>query len=287
MQLYQTATDLANIRFKGIKQSFLGGDLPAIDTLEVFIQVQVREVSLNQAKLDYQNAGLNLSNYLWFENNIPLEITNKLKPPTVEKLAVEPEITLSSLNAILEKLKINHPALQLYSYKLKQLDVERRWNTEQLKPKLNLNYNLINEPEVRNTFNGISTNNYKWGLDFSIPIFLRESRGRLGLTKIKIQETQFDAAIKTLELSNKIKSYYNELVALKQQIKLFTNATANYFTLLEAEKRKFFIGESSIFLINSRESAYVQAAIKLIELKIKNQSAIAEFKLAGATWLKD
>lgn len=285
MQLYQNAADLANVRFKGIKQSFLGGDVPAIDTLEAFIQVQVREVSLNQAKLDYQNAGLELSNYLWFENNTPLEITNNLKPPTVEQLSAEPGITLSSLNAILEKLKMNHPALQLYSYKLKQLDVERRWNTEQLKPKLNLNYNLINEPVAGNKFNGISTNNYKWGLDFGIPIFLRESRGRLGLTKIKIQETQFDAEIKALELSNKIKSYYNELVALEQQIKLFTNATSNYFTLLEAEKRKFFIGESSIFLINSRESAYVQAATKLIELKIKYQSAIAKFKLAGANWL--
>jgi outer membrane protein TolC len=287
LQLYQNAADLANVRFKGIKQSFLGGDVPAIDTLEAFIQVQVREVSLNQAKLSYQNAGLDLSSYLWFENNIPLEITNKLKPPAVEQLSVEPVITMATLNAIIEKLKINHPALQLYSFKLKQLDVERRWNTEQLKPKLNLNYNLINEPVNGNTFSGISTNNYKWGLDFSIPIFLRESRGRLNLTKIKIQETQFDVEIKTLELSNKIKSYYNELLALEQQIKLFSNATANYFTLLEAEKRKFFIGESSIFLINNRESAYVQAAIKLIELKIKYQSAIAKFKLAGATWLKD
>ena len=284
MQLYQNAADLANVRFRGIKQSFLGGDVPAVDTLEAFIQVQVREVSLNQAKLDYQNASLDLSNYLWFENNIPLEITNKLKPPAVEQLADKHGITLDSLNAILEKLKVNHPALQLYSFKLKQLDVERRWNVEQLKPKLNLNYNLINEPLAGNTFNGISANNFKWGLDFGIPIFLRESRGRLGLTKIKIQETQFDADIKTLELSNKIKSYYNETIALEQQINLFTNATANYFTLLEAEKRKFSIGESSIFLINSRESAYVQAAIKLIELQIKYQSAIAKFKLAGAAW---
>lgn len=285
MQQYQNAADLAKERFTGIKQSFIGGDVPAIDTLEAFIQVQVREVSLNQAKLSYQNATLDLSNYLWFENNTPLEITEQLKPPSVEQLSVEQAITLGSLNAILETLKINHPILQLYSYKLKQLDVERRWNSEQLKPKLNLNYNLINEPVGGDVFSGISTNNYKWGLDFSIPIFLRESRGRLGLTKIKIQETQFDAEIKWLELSNKIKSYYNELVALEQQIKLFNDATANYFTLLEAEKRKFFIGESSIFLINSRETAYVQAAIKLIELKIKYQSAIAEFKLAGATWL--
>ena len=285
MELYQNAADLAKERFIGIKQSFFGGDVPAIDTLEAFIQVQVREVSLNQAKLSYQNATLNLSNYLWFENNTPLEITNQLKPPSVEQLSVEQAVTLDSLNNILETLKINHPILQLYSFKLKQLDVERRWNTEQLKPKLNLNYNLINEPVGGDMFNGISINNYKWGLDFSIPIFLRESRGRLGLTKIKIQETQFDAEVKWLELSNKIKSYYNELVALEQQIKLFNDATANYFTLLEAEKRKFFLGESSIFLINSRESAYVLAAIKLIELKIKYQSAIAEFKLAGAARL--
>lgn len=285
LQLYQNAADLANARFKGIKQSFLGGDVPAVDTLEAFIQVQVREVSLTEAKLDYQNAGLDLSNYLWFDNNVPLEITNKLKPPVVEQLVTEAGITPNSLNAILEKLKSNHPTLQLYSFKLRQLDVERRWNAEQLKPKLNLNYNLINEPVAGSTFNGFSSNNYKWGLDFGIPIFLRESRGRLGLTKIKIQETQFDADIKALELSNKIKSYYNEIVSLEQQITLYTSATANYFRLLEAEKRKFAIGESSIFLINSRESAYVQAAIKLIELRIKQQSAIAKFKLAGATWL--
>lgn len=285
MQLYQNAADLAKERFTGIKQSFFGGDVPAIDTLEAFIQVQVREVSLNQAKLSYQNATLDLSNYLWFENNTPLEITNQLKPPSVEQLSVEQAITLDSLNTILETLKINHPALQSYSFKLKQLDVERRWNAEQLKPKLNLNYNLINEPVGGDVFSGISTNNYKWGLDFSIPIFLRESRGRLGITKIKIQETQLDAEVKWLELSNKLKSYYNEINALEQQIKLFNDATVNYFTLLEAEKRKFFMGESSIFLINSRETVYVQAAIKLIELKIKYQSAIAEFKLAGVTWL--
>lgn len=284
MQLYQNAAELATERFKGIKQSFEGGDVAAIDTLEAFIQVQIREVSLNQAKLSYKNATLDLSNYLWFENNTPLEITDQLKPPPVEQLSVKQIITADSLNAILKTLKTNHPILQLYSYKLKQLDVERRWNAEQLKPKLNLNYNLINEPIGGDAFSGISINNYKWGLDFSVPIFLRESRGRLGITKLKIQETQLDAEIKWLELTNKIQSYYNELIALDQQIKLFNQAAINYFTLLEAEKQKFFSGESSIFLINSRETVYVQAAIKLIELKIKYQSTIAEFKLAGATW---
>ena len=87
-----------------------------------------------------------------------------------------------------------------------------------------------------------------------------------------------------MELSNKIKSYHNEVIALEQQIQLFNTVVLNYFNLLEAEKQKFLMGEGSMFLINSREAAYVQSAIKLIELNVKYQSAVAEFKLASATW---
>lgn len=284
MQLYQNAVDLARQRFEGVKRSFIGGDVPAIDTLEAFIQVQVREVNLNQAKLNYQNATLELSNYLWFENDTPLEISSKLKPPSIEDLSVQQTIPLDSLNTILSILKREHPVLQLYNYKLSQLEVQRRWNAEQLKPVLNLKYNLLNEPVGGDVLTGFSTSNYTFGLDFSIPILLRESRGRLNITKFQIQETKFDIDLKWLELNNKIRSYYNELLTLEQQIKIFNSVTVNYFTLLEAEQRKFLIGESSIFLINSRETAYVEAAIKRIEMNIKYQRSMAEFRLASATW---
>ena len=284
MQLYQNAQALANERFVGVKQSFLGGDLPAIDTLEAFILVQVREVNLNQAKLNYQNATLELSNYLWFEDNTPLEITDKLIPPSIDKLFSHKAISKDTLKSILNDLKLNHPQLLRYDLKLQQLDIERRWNAEQLKPTLNLKYNLLNEPIGGDAFSGFSANNYTWGIDFNIPIFLRESRGRLNITKLNIQETKLEVDIKWLELSNKIKSYHNELIALEQQIQLFNTVVLNYLNLLEAEKQKFLMGESSMFLINSREAAYIQSAIKLIELNVKYQSALAEFKLASATW---
>lgn len=284
MQLYQNAQALANERFVGVKQSFVGGDLPAIDTLEAFILVQVREVNLNQSKLNYQNATLELSNYLWFEDNTPLEITDKLTPPSIDKLFSHKAISKDTLKSILNDLKLNHPQLLWYDLKLQQLDIERRWNAEQLKPTLNLKYNMLNEPIGGDVFSGFSENNYTWGIDFNIPIFLRESRGRLNITKLNIQETKLEVDIKWLELSNKIKSYHNELIALEQQIQLFNTVALNYFNLLEAEKQKFLMGESSMFLINSREAAYIQSAIKLIELNVKYQSAVAEFKLASATW---
>ena len=284
MQLYQNTVDLANERFIGVKQSFIGGDVPAIDTLEAFTLVQMREVNLNQAKLNYQNATLELSNYLWFENNTPLEITDQLRPPLIEKLSTEQTISLDSLHAILETLKTEHPEMQLYTYKLNYLDVERRWNAEQLKPILNIKYNLLNEPVAGDALSGFSVNNYIFGLDFSVPIFLRESRGRLNITKFNIQETKYDVDMKWLELTNKVKRYHNELEMLERQIQLFNSAASNYFKLLEAEQRKFSMGESSIFLMNTREAAYVNAAISLIQLNIKYQTAVAEFKLASAKW---
>ena len=286
MQLYQNVLTLANDRFLGVVQSFVGGDIPAIDTLEAFILVQVREMSLNQAQLNYQNATLELSNYLWFEENTPLEITDQLTPPSIDKLFTPQEISKDTLKSILIDLKLNHPQLLAYDLKLQQLEIERRWNAEQLKPILNLKYNMLTEPTEGNfdDFSGFSANNYTWGIDFHIPIFLRESRGRLNTTKLNIQATKLEVDIKWLELSNKIKSYNNELIALEQQIQLFNKVALNYFNLLEAEKQKFLMGESSIFLINSREATYVQSAIKLIELHVKYQSAVAEFKLASATW---
>jgi len=41
----------------------------------------------------------------------------------------------------------------------------------------------------------------------------------------------------------------------------------DYGTMLKAEERKFFLGESSLFLVNSRESKLIDAKLKAIELE--------------------
>ncbi len=52
IQLFQDVYDLATERFNGVKQSFVGGDIPAIDTLEAFIFFQVMETNQKQTKFD-------------------------------------------------------------------------------------------------------------------------------------------------------------------------------------------------------------------------------------------
>ena len=54
----------------------------------------------------------------------------------------------------------------------------------------------------------------------------------------------------------------------------------DYSSLLEGERTMFDAGESSLFMINSRESAYINSRIKLIQLVSKNQVANAKVKYA-------
>lgn len=271
LKIYEESVELAQTRFEGVKQSFIFGDNPAIDTLEAYIQVQTRQMGKNQYELLYKNSTLELSNFLWFENNTPLEITDSLVPINYTAIPNAETIPQDSITKILTQIENTHPLIQLYDYKLQSLEIERKLKTEMLKPKLNLNYNLLNEPIGSNYLSQLSPQNYKWGIEFSFPLLIRKQRGELKLTGVKILDTEFTQQQKILEVKNKIQQYFNEQENLSKQILLFNSAVNNYQQLLEGEKQKFSVGESSLFLVNSREIGFIDAQVKLIELISKYQ----------------
>lgn len=271
--VYEDALVLVNTRFRAVKNSFRFGESPAIDTLEAAIQVQNRQLNRNQALLDYQNATLELSNFLWTENQTPLVITDSLRPPIFKEIESPEAIVEDTLDAFMQRLSTFHPDMQLYDYKLATMQMERRLKLEGLKPKLNLNYNLLNEPVGETPVSALSSQNYKWGFEFAFPILLRKERGSLQLTNIKIQDTELGQRQKLLELQNKMRSYFNEQSTLSQQVALFNVAVDNYTRLLAGERLKFQIGESSLFLVNSRETKLIEAQLKLMELQAKYRIA--------------
>lgn len=268
-QLLEESIVLAEDRFEAVKTSFIMGDKPAIDTVEAFLQLQNRQLDRNQFKLLYQNETLDLSNFLWFEENTPLVITDSIVPPLLSSLMNLSLVLPDSIQKILLNINDNHPELLLYQNKIASLNIEKRLKQEGLKPKVNLNYNFINENIGDNMLNTFSTQNYKWGVELSFPIFIRQQRGELQLAKIKIQDVDYSLQQKNLEVQNKIKQYYNEQIILNEQVILYGEAVNNYNKLLIGEKSNFFEGESSLFLVNSREQKLIDAQLKLIELKSK------------------
>jgi outer membrane protein TolC len=86
---------------------------------------------------------------------------------------------------------------------------------------------------------------------------------------LKINDLDFSTMQTRLEISNKVKTYFNELLAMQKQSILFQDNVRNQQALLKAEEMRFSIGESSMFLVNARENKLLETTQKLAELKTK------------------
>lgn len=274
--VYEQAYEFSLERFRGIRESFIQGDKAAVDTLESWIQVQDWENQLANAQLKYQKASLSLSNFLWLNKEVPLEVNERVFPPLLEDLTVlTPSREAVEVN--LDNLGSNQPDLQLYQYKIASLDVDRRLKQDKLKPVLQLKYYLLGNgfnfaPAEGGNGNGLGLGelfgeNYKVGATFRFPLFLRKERGDLELARLKIRDNTLQLQQKQLEWSNKVESYFAELENMSEQIDRLDSMVDNYQSLLDIEGIKFEIGESSIFLLNSRQVKLLEAQLKLAKVR--------------------
>ncbi len=62
---------------------------------------------------------------------------------------------------------------------MSSLEVARKLKFQNLLPYVSLKANILNEDyyALKNLSTNFIQNNYKWGIDFKIPLFLREARG--------------------------------------------------------------------------------------------------------------
>jgi len=262
VELFENTLEQAQIRFNGIKRSALAGDLPAIDTLEAGIIQKNRALSLERAKLKLTERRLELSNFMWIDDNIPVELNPGILP---QDLGMTDVNTILQTNLIvLNNYNINnHPKLRALNFKLDQLSIERRLKAEMLKPQLDLEYNFVNE-NVSN-IDGYDIGEYTFGVYFKLPLFLRKERGDLKLAKAKVQQAEFDLELVNTQLSNKITQIENQILSYQRQVLASQDIANDNQALLEGEERKFSFGESSVFLLNQREIKFIEAQLKYIE----------------------
>ncbi|MBT8285644.1 MAG: TolC family protein, partial [Flavobacteriaceae bacterium] len=180
----------------------------------------------------------------------------------------EIDLALEIMGLPLDSFTIeNHPKIISLGRKIDQLTIDKRLKTNQLLPQIDLEYNFLTEtPEL---INSLQQENYKGGVNISLPLFLRKERGELKLAKFKLRDAEFEYANASVSIANKVLAIYNELESFEQQNQLVYDIVTNYRTLLQGEERKFNFGESSLFLINSRESKLIDARLKQNELQNK------------------
>jgi len=282
VQIIEDALRQAEIRHEGLRESFFQGEKAAVDTLETFIQIQNRLIELQFARVDARNTAIAVGVFLWDEDqNIQRETLPAA--PILQDIETEVQM-LDNAENLIRMANSRHPELRLYRVKLRQLATERRLKNEYRKPVFDLSYNLLGNgwqffPTANTEGPAMLATDTKWGLDFSYPLLNRKAKGGLQLTQIKLAQTELELQQKEQDIAAKVQQYANELQNLRGQSDLFRDIASNYRRLLDAENERFSLGESSVFLVNTREQRWLDARLKYLKLLAEMRKAEA-----GVLW---
>jgi outer membrane protein TolC len=246
-----------------IHENILHGERAIIDSIELEATLQSFLTRKNQIELEWQNASLQVSSFLWKNDasayDLPSDVT-----PFYDLTNYSIEDIFITQTKVVKTSPDQHPSLFWYDKKIGQLTLDQKLKRQELLPKLDLKYNYWMKPNYPSL-----PSNYSFGLQFQMPVTLAFSRNQLKNANLKIQEAELVKQDKQRQINLKFKSYLNEADFLNLQLKAQATAVNATKLLLEAERQKFNIGESSVFMINQREQKYLETIEKLIELKSK------------------
>lgn len=273
-QIVQTALLNAEQRLALVRTAFQLGDRPAIDTLEAYTQVQSFRIKLTEAYQNLVKTNLQLSVFLWTDKGGQAELP-------VDAIPQEYEGVKAFILADLLNISNSHPELIQYDFKLKGQEIGKKLAFQSLLPGVKLKYNQTGYDLSKTVNAPWFDNNYRLGVSVSMPLRLSEGRGDYQKAKLKIERTRLDRANKQVQLSAKVKQYYTEWHQTETQLYLQSKLLENTRSLQKGEEIRFSNGESSLFLINSREQKTIEAEQKLIELKAKTQKAAIGVKWAA------
>lgn len=262
---------LAKQRFEAVKSQVATGDTPPIDTVEALILLENRTIDRLQSKNNLANTKLLASTFVWNDSTQPILIPEIVKPQSRVQLTSELILNISDRVDTL-------PVVQQAYYKIEQMELELKWKREQLKPTVNLNYNLLTKPIGNESLAAFSTQNYKFGVTGYVPLFLRKERGGLKQTKLKLENANLDYSVKKREYQVKVQTMQNELNQVRAALETQKRLVEHTRKLRDAELIHFEMGESSLFLVNTREQAYLSSENKLVEIEIKLMVNILKMK---------
>jgi outer membrane protein TolC len=283
LKLMRENMRVAEDRLQFINDRIRLGEEKPIDSVEATIEFKRREVLFIEAQLDFNNAGIHLSNHLWDENNTPLQLRNNVIPePYNTTLGT---VSNDSLQVLVRNARDNHPDIVAMNTKIRSIDVERKLLAQSVLPMMRVDYHPFQTFTNGNTdvVPNIFQNNYKLGASFYMPLLLRKERGKLQATNFKLRQSRFEFEQNQRAIINNILISYNEVQNFIQIIQIQERLVRNSEILRDAEEIRFENGESSLFLVNMRERSLIDAQVKLVELRAKFAKALVTLQWSSGT----
>lgn len=282
LQVIRDGVGLADVRYLAIVRRVRAGDAAGIDSIEAAAELNRRRAQLQGAEQSFFAATMDLTSYLWDSRLQPQELSAG-RVPSDSGLG---RVTLDSATVpgLLARVIALHPDVLKAMGKVDEAEAERALARQAIIPLASAELSALRSggPGSLDFGDALGRDaNFKGAAYFSSPLLFFKERGKFASTDAKFDRAALELRESRRDVSLLVRVALNDLSQIEAQLTLQRDAVRLFRILSAGEKIKFDAGESTLFLVNTRERAVLDEELKYVALQAKYLAAQAALAVAA------
>ena len=263
-QIYVALVQTTKRRGNAIDTRVREGDLARITQTEFEVTVMQRELALQAASRKAAQAREKLAYYYRDNQFQPINSAQLNEVPDAIAWPWQAgSVNPASLNGLIPR----HPALQSLRAEWQLAKNKYRLAENALLPTLDIEAKIARD--IGNGPENLTGTESKVGLQFSMPLGRRQAKAEASKASLKLREIDAviqateDALKRDMAVGLQALQYGQNMLVLQQKQAALSEA------LFSQERKRFEMGDSDLFLLNSRESQAISARLDAVKAEIE------------------
>lgn len=276
IDIAQEILQIAERRAEFVKEGTALGDLPHIDYAEAQQEVQRRKGDLFKMQREFQKSTFKLGLFVWSPS-----AGDRSPLPTLanvpDKLPVPTDISAIDSTRAIELAMNDRPELKAIKYQQDIASVELRLARNMLLPTVNANF--YNGADTGRNGIGFVT---KGSVEFNFPLRMRNARGKTQSAQIKLEKISYEQRLLKQRVELQVMDAMSNLAALYERYLAAVQEVEQSRILEKGEQDRYYLGDSTLFVVNRRERDRAEAENKLVDVQSEYWQAVAGLRAATA-----
>jgi cobalt-zinc-cadmium efflux system outer membrane protein len=265
-------------RASDTKERAASGDVAPVELVDAERSAVQRRQLLVSAERALQQAEIELSLYMPDDEGRPRLPSPDARPtamPPLPRIPAGPSMTAEAVLA-------RRPDVARLTKQAEQQDVERRWADNQLAPGFDVG--SVVSKDLGPGSAKRSPTELEVGVTIDVPIDTDLARGRARAARATTARIGVAQAFVRSQVEAELRDATGALAAALEREKLASEERRLAFTNLEAERERLALGESTVFVVDLREQAALEASLRQIDAAIDARRATVAFRAAAAAF---
>jgi outer membrane protein TolC len=277
---YQIARDVlqvAETRDKQLKATADAGQIPRVDVTDNVRAIITRKGQVVEALRGVQLAAIELSLFYRDDRGEPVLPPESMLPPEMPAMR---ELSEERMKEDIELAIRRRPEIQRFAAQRSQVEIDRKLAENQLQP--NVDFSLVYSRLLGDRVVRRGPDDLIASLTFDLPFQRRAAKGRTNSALARIEQFDQRERFARDQVTAEVRDAYSALLAAYQRAQLLKQEVQVAQELELAERQKFQLGDGTLFLVNLREQATFDTAVREISAVNDYFRALALYEFAIA-----